>query len=295
LIKQSLSRRLFVIINTLFLSILSFLCLMPMLHLLATSLSAKSAVDAGWVTIWPVHFTLGSYEVVLERADFFSSIMISVKRVAIGLVINMVLTVMCAYPLSKEESKFKGRTAYAWFFIITILFSGGLIPTYMVIRQLNLINSIWSLILPGAVPVWNIVLMLNFFRGLPKEIEESAFMDGAGHVRVMAQFYVPLSAPSIATIALFTIVGHWNAWFDGMIYMNKQSMYPLQTFLRMIQITVDTARTHMSSDTARNIMQVSDRTLRSAQVFIGLLPVLCIYPFLQKYFTKGIVLGSVKG
>lgn len=291
----SMPRRIFVVVNTVFLLLLAAVCLAPMLYLLATSLSDRAVVDAGYVTLWPINPTLSSYKMVIQRQDFLSSFVVSLQRVSLGLIVNMALVVLCAYPLSKDPRQFRLRTFYAWLFMVTMIFPASLIPSYMIVREMGMINSIWSLILPGAVPVWNVVLMINFFRGLPREIEESALIDGAGHLRVMAQFYVPLSLPSIATIALFTIVGHWNAWFDGMIYMNKPNLYPLQTFLRMIEITVDLAKERTTSENARSMAAISDRTLRSAQVFIAMIPVLVIYPFLQKYFTKGMVLGSVKG
>ena len=229
----------------------------------------------------------------MQRSDFFDSFKMSLFRVLLGTAVNLVLIMLTAYPLSKNKNQFHGRTVYAWYLIITIIFSGGLIPTYMVVRQMGLINSIWALILPGAVPVWNTVLMMNFYRNLPREIEESAFIDGADHLVVLIKLYVPLSAPAVATVALFSIVGHWNSWFDGLIYLNTPSMYPLQTFLYMIGTAVTQGST--TTENVEYMREISDRTLRSAQIVIAMVPVLAAYPFLQKYFTKGIVMGSVKG
>lgn len=293
MLENTKGRRAYRIFNAFFLLLLAGACLFPILHILALSLSSGSAAMAGRVTLWPVEFTVSNFRIVLSRGDFLSSFGMSVRRVVLGSAVNMAFVVTLAYPLSKNQGEFHLRTAYAWFIMFTMIFSGGLIPTYLVMRQLNLIDTIWALILPGAVPVWNTVLMMNFFRGLPKEIEESAFIDGAGHLRVLWKLYIPLSAPAIASILLFSIVGHWNAWFDGMIYLNNPKMYPLQTFLRLIDVASQT-ETATSAD-VEYLRGISDRAVRSAQVFIAMIPVLCVYPFLQKYFTKGIVMGSVKG
>lgn len=291
MVRESLPRRLFLSGNNVFLLLLAFVCLFPVLHILAMSLSATVAVDTGLVSLWPVQFSTHSYRVVLENRNFLGSFGVSVRRVLLGLAVNMFFIITMAYPLAKEKRDFHGRTVYAWLLMFCMIFSGGLIPMYIIIMQMNLIDSIWALILPGAVPIWNTVLMMNFFRSLPREIEESAFMDGAGHLRVLTRLTIPLSAPAIATISLFCIVNHWNAWFDGMIYMNKQTNYPLQTFLRLINVAADAA----DATNPDLLTEISPRTIRCAQVFIAMVPVLCVYPFLQKYFTKGIVMGSVKG
>ncbi|MBP1992092.1 carbohydrate ABC transporter permease [Paenibacillus eucommiae] len=282
----------FQIVNYTFLCLLALLCILPMIHVLALSLSSNAAASAGIVRLWPVDFNLTSYSYVLAKKEFVSSFVISLKRVALGSAINMLLVVLLAYPLSKESSKFKSRTWYIWFFVVTILFSGGLIPTYMVIKSAGLLNSIWALVLPGAVPVFSVLLLLNFFRGLPKELEEAAFMDGAGHFTTLFKIFLPLSVPALATILLLTMVGHWNSWFDGLIYMNSPSKYPLQSYLQTIVIQKNFSElTDLNLETLK---QISDRTVKAAQIFMGALPVLVVYPFLQKYFMKGIVLGSVK-
>lgn len=293
MIKESMGRRAFYWINAVALFLIAVICLVPILHVIALSFSGSSAVMAGQVTLWPVKPTLASYNILMQRSDFFDSFKMSLFRVLLGTAVNLVLIMLTAYPLSKNKNQFHGRTVYAWYLIITIIFSGGLIPTYMVVKQMGLINSIWALILPGAVPVWNTVLMMNFYRNLPREIEESAFIDGADHLVVLIKLYVPLSAPAVATVALFSIVGHWNSWFDGLIYLNTPSMYPLQTFLYMIGTAVTQGST--TTENVEYMREISDRTLRSAQIVIAMVPVLAAYPFLQKYFTKGIVMGSVKG
>lgn len=289
---MSWSYRGFTIVNHVFLISLSVLCVLPLLHLLAMSLSSNNAVATGSVTFWPVEFTWKSYQFIVEKPEFVTSFFISIKRVVLGVLINMVLTILVAYPLSKEAGSFKGRTIYVWIFVFTMLFSGGIIPLYMTIRSLGLLDTIWALILTHAVPVYNVVILLNFFRALPKELEEAALMDGAGQWRILWNIYLPLSTPSLATLTLFATVSHWNAWFDGILFMNSPSHYPLQSYLYTVVVGLDTL---IKSNTDLELISlISDRTARAAQIFLGALPILVIYPFLQRYFTKGIILGSVK-
>lgn len=287
-----MSYRLFTWANHLFLAMLSLLCVMPLLHLFAISLSSNASAAAGDVFLWPVEFTWKSYEFVLSQPAFLKSLIVSLERVVLGVTLNMLITIMVAYPLSKESHALTGRTVYVWIFVFTMLFGGGIIPLYMTMRMLGLLDSIWGLVLHGVVPVFNIVILLNFFRNLPKEMEEAALIDGAGHWRILWKIFVPLSAASIATVTLFSIVGQWNAWFDGILFMNSPDHYPLQSYLYTVVVGMQAAIN--SSTDMELLLLVSDRTARAAQLFVGALPVLLVYPFLQKHFTKGIVLGSVK-
>ncbi|MFD0673523.1 carbohydrate ABC transporter permease [Cohnella sp. GCM10027633] len=275
------------------LAVLAALCILPVVHVLALSLSSKIEVAAGSVTFWPREFTWASYDYVASQGRFFQSMGITLERVVIGTALNLALTLLCAYPLAKESRDFRFRTAYVWYFVFTILFGGGLIPWYLTIKNLDLLNSIWALVLPGAVPVFNVVLLLNFFRRLPKELGESARIDGAGDWRILFSLYIPLSTPALATIALFTVVGHWNSWFDGLLLMNNPDRYPLSSYLQTV-ITLPDLSKFTDPETARLYNQISDRTTRAAQVFVGMLPILLVYPFLQRFFIHGIVLGSVK-
>ncbi|QYR21035.1 carbohydrate ABC transporter permease [Paenibacillus sp. sptzw28] len=284
--------RIFSVINQVLMIGLSLLCVLPVLHTLAISFSSSSAAAAGYVTLWPVEFTWKSYEFVIAKPEFLRAMCVTVLRVLLGVAINMLLTIIIAYPLSKEARVFRWRTVYVWFFVFTILFHGGLIPTYIVVKNLGLIDTIWALVLPGAVPVFNVILLLNFFRTLPKELEEAAAIDGAGHGTILWRLYVPLSLPALATVTLFTIVGHWNSWFDGLIYMNRPEHYPLQSYLQTVVIQNDLAL--LSSTDLELLQTISDRTTKAAQIFLAALPVLLVYPFLQRYFVKGIVVGSVK-
>ncbi|PYI53779.1 carbohydrate ABC transporter permease [Paenibacillus flagellatus] len=289
----SFGRKLFVAANYAVLLALAFVCLFPLVHVLAVSFSSSGAAAAGRVGLWPVEFTTKAYAFVLGKEEFVRSFGVSVRRLVLGTALNMALCVLIAYPLSKETRDFKLRTVYVWYFFVTILFGGGLVPTYMTVKNTGLMDTIWALVLPNAVPVFNVILVLNFFRGLPKELEEAAFIDGAGHMRTLWSLYVPLSKPVLATVLLFTMVGHWNAWFDGLIYMNDPTRYPLQSYLQTIIINQDVSA--MSDSDVELMKQLSNQTVKAAQIFLGAMPIVVVYPFLQKFFVKGIVLGSVKG
>lgn len=258
-------------------------------------LQLKCSCECRKSNLWPVDFTLSSYKYILQNNQFIQSFGTSLLRVVLGVSVNLLFTILVAYPLSKEATSFRSRTVYAWIFVFTMLFSGGLIPGYLIVKEMGLLDSIWSLIIPGAVPIFNVLLMLNFFRGLPKELEEAAWMDGAGHLRTLWSVYLPVSMPSIATITLFALVGHWNAWFDGMIYMRSPEHYPLATYLQSILQQVSIQTENITFEQAALLNQISDRTTQASQIFLSIIPILAIYPFLQRYFVHGLVVGSVKG
>lgn len=285
--------RLFDVANHIFLVLFALACLLPMIHILAVSVSDRAASAGGFVTVWPIRFTLANYEKILQAGTIYQAARISVQRTVLGTGLNLLLTVLTAYPLSKAAESFKGRNAFMWFFVFAMLFSGGLIPWFLVIRSLGLINTIWALILPGAVPIWNVILTMNFFRDVPKEIEEAAIIDGANHWRILWSVFVPVSVPVLATMTLFSAVGHWNAWFDGMILMTKSTMYPLQTFLRSV-VVASNLQAVLTLD-PKELYEISDRGARAATIIITVVPILLVYPFVQRYFITGIRLGAVKG
>lgn len=291
-IKSSPGRKIFVVVNTVFLTLVTIISLFPLLNILALSFSSNSAAAAGWVTIFPVDFTLDSYSYILSNPAFFRAFGVSVLRVVLGTGISMFVTILAAYAMSQDELHFHGRKVYRWLFLITMVFSGGMIPQFMVIRMVGLYNSFWALVLPTAVQTFNIILMQNFFKGLPYALTESAMLDGANHFQILFKIYLPVSKPSLATVGLFTIVGHWNSWFDGMIYLSDSSKYPLQTYLRNIIQSVDTSKLDLNTVDAMN--KISTRTVTAAQIFIAIIPIMIIYPFLQRYFITGMTLGSVK-
>lgn len=291
--KKTLGRKIFQIFNTVMLIFLALICLLPLLNILAISFSSSAAAGSGLVRFLPVDFSLKSYEFVLQKAEFWQSFWVAVKRVAVAVPLSLLLTILMAYPLSRMDSKFRGRKIYTGILLFTMLFSGGLIPWYMAIADLNLIDSFWALVLPNAVSAYNTVILMNFFRQLPVELEEAASIDGASHWRILFQIVVPLSKPAIATIALFCIVTNWNSWFDGLLLMNSPSKYPLQSYLQTVIVNQDMSL--MSASDILALGEVSNRTQKAAQAFVAALPILCVYPFLQKYFTEGLVVGSVKG
>ena len=286
-------RIMFQTVNITVLLLLAAICLLPFIHVLSVSLSNNAYIDAGMVTFWPMGTNTQSYTYLLERAAFWNAFRMSLYRLLLGTTINLVLLCLTAYPLSKPGNKFHGRTLYAWFFFITMLVNGGLIPNYMVISTLKLRNTIWALVLPTAVQVYDLILMLNFFRQVPTELEDAALIDGASHFRTMLTIYVPVSMPAVATMTLFCMVYHWNQWFDGMLYMDHVNLRPLQTFLRQTLIGQDF--TFADGDEIAAFADINDRSLRCAQIIIATIPILCSYPFLQRYFVKGIIVGSVKG
>lgn len=290
------ANRIFHFVNIFILAVVSLLCVLPFINLLAISFSDSAAVAAGAVGFTPVNFTLSAYEYALKGGKFIRALFISFERVFLGVGLNLILMVLTAYPLSKTRKKVAGRNIYMVYFVITMLVSGGMIPTYLVVTGLGLKDTIWALILPGALPVYNMVILMNFMRGIPEEIEEAAAIDGASPFQILTRVLLPILKPALATVGLFCIVTHWNDWFSGMIYMNNPDNYPLQTYLQsLLQNFEQLLRTQSSQDIQALLAQMDARTGRAAQLFLGAIPVMVIYPFLQKYFTKGLVLGSVKG
>ena len=295
-IRESKSRKVFTVFNVIILIIITLACILPFIHLLAISLSSEVYTTAGEVGLLPKGFSTEAYKFLLEKPDFFRAMGVSIKRVVLGTTITMFLVVLTAYPLSKESDRFKGRTAYVWFFAFTMFFGGGLIPTYMVIKNLKLVNTIWALVLPGAISVFNVVMLLNFFRRIPKELEEAAIMDGASELTILFKIFLPVSLPSLATLTLFTAIGHWNSWFDGIMYINDPAMYPLQTYLSTIVLdSNNTTLQVMTPEQLKRMEDIGQQNLTAAQIFLGALPIMVVYPFLQRYFVKGLVVGSVKG
>ncbi len=287
---------LFLIIVSIILFFMALSCLLPIINVLAISFSDNSAVAAGKVSFWPVDFTLAAYKYVLNDVKFFKSLIVSVERVLIGPLVNVLLVILCAYPLSKDEKQFHARKRYVWIFYFTTLFGGGMIPTYMVVNKTGMINSFWSLIIPGALPVGNMIMMMNFLRNLPKEMEEAALIDGASQWKILWKIQLPLSKACVATIFMFSLVYHWNSWYDGMIYFNTTKGQPMATYLH--NVVVNNTLELMAAvdfETLQELMKLSTQTTNAAQLILAMLPILVVYPFMRKYFSQGIVMGSVKG
>lgn len=255
---------LFNYVNGVFLLLLVIVCILPILHVIALSLSERIEAVAGNVTFYPIGFTLEAYRYVMEDSQFWTSLRVTLTRVLIGVPANILLVVMTAYPLSKANSRFHARTFFSWLFVITMLFGGGTIPTYIVISKLGLMNTIWALTLPGAMNVSYMILIMNFFRGIPTEIEDAAVIDGANQLQILFRVYLPMSMPSLATIILFATVANWNCWMDGYMYMNTPDKYPLQTYLATILMeSKNNVETLMTPEQLIRMAKVSEKSHRS--------------------------------
>ncbi|CAN7617805.1 carbohydrate ABC transporter permease [Paenibacillus sp. LjRoot56] len=285
------SYKVFYYLNVTLLILVSILCILPMLHIFAVSLSGKTAAESNLVTLFPIDFNIDSYVKTFQNDNFLHAIQISVWRSLIGTVMAMMVTVLAAFPLSRSNIEFKPRNFYVWFFLIIMIFDAGLIPHYLLIQKIGLVGSFWVYILPHLLNVWNIILMMNFFRAIPKELDEAATMDGATSFRIFFSVYLPISMPALATLSLFTLVGHWNNWFDGMLYMRSPEQWPLATLLQTIVVARDLSKTGIDFE---DLELLSNRSVKAAQIFIAMIPILVVYPFLQRFFVKGMVIGAVK-
>ena len=272
-----------------------FLAVDVIVILLSYSFSASQPIIENKVFLWPKEFTLKAYQYVLESKEFWSSVSVSVKRVLLGVPLNTLLTILVAYPLSKDERQFKARKYYVAYMLTVMLFNGGLMPTYYIVSKTKLIDTVWALIIPGAVPIFNCIVLMNFFRGIPSELEESAKLDGASQWQILWRIFIPISKPSLATIILFSLINHWNSWFDGLIYSNHTTNYPLQSYLQTLVTSTTEILAQGDVKAIAKLVDINDTNMKAAQIFISVIPLMLIYPFLQKYFTTGLTMGSVKG
>ena len=280
---------------TIALLIVGFAWLFPVLNAMAVSFSDKTSAAMGKVYLWPVNFNLSSYRAILEEKQFLISFMNSVQRVLLGSSINLLMIILMAYPLSKAPAVFRAKRFYIWIIVFTMLFNGGLVPTFLEIKNLQLIDTIWALVLPGAVPVFSVILLMNFFKSVPESLEEAAMVDGATPWYLLWKVFIPLSKAAIATVALFSMVGHWNAFFDGKIYINTLEKLPLQTYIQSLIVDLNPQQmANMTPEQLAEHAKMSSLTFNSAKVVVSMIPILLIYPFLQRYFVKGIVIGAVK-
>lgn len=269
-----------------------FVCIVPIVNTLAVSLSSSAAATSGKVFLFPVDFTLNSYSLVIKDKMFYTSFINSLKRVLLGTATQFLFSCIMAYPLSRDKKEFKARNIYMWYALFAMIFAPALIPWYLTMKDLGMRDNIWALVLPYAVPVYNMILVMNYFRSIPKELDEAAEIDGAGPWYMLLKIYIPLSKPVLATVTLFSAVSHWNTFLDGLVLMKKTSMYPLSTYIQSLVVQLNF--TNISSESAEMLNKISNKTLNAAKVFIAMVPIFIIYPFIQKYFTSGIMLGSVK-
>lgn len=266
--------------------------LYPFLYVVSVSLSEPYAVMQNRITFFPIGFNLNSYKAVLANPYIWISYKNTIIYTVVGTSINLLLTTTMAYSLSKKY--LFGRKFFSIFTVFTMFFSGGIIPNYILIKNLGLIDTMWSLILPISIGTWNLMVMRTFFEGLPEETEEAATIDGCNHAQVLVKIVLPVSKPILATMSLFYAVWHWNAYFSALIYLNSKDKYPLQILLQQILITGETSFTSTVVGMTDTNLLISD-TVKFATIMVAILPIIMVYPFLQKYFIKGILIGSVKG
>jgi putative aldouronate transport system permease protein len=287
---RSLGSRIFEWTNRVLMILIIFATLYPFYYITIVSLSNGNAVLRDEVRFWPVGFTLESYKLVFENPAMSKSLLNSVLYTTVGTIINLIMTALCAYPLARP--KFSGRIFFTWVVSLTMFFSGGLIPLYLVVLQLGIRNTMWALVLPVAINVWNMFIMRTSFQGIPEEIYEAATLDGANDLQTLFQVVLPLAKPVLATLLMFYAVGHWNEFFNALIYLDDRNKFPVQLVLRNVVILGRFDQTNELS--GGSDFAAIEQTLRYATIMVSTLPILAVYPFVQRYFVKGVMVGAIK-
>ncbi|MFD0617141.1 MULTISPECIES: carbohydrate ABC transporter permease [Paenibacillus] len=295
--RLGISDRIMYIFIYAFLIILTFVTFYPFWNALVISLNKGMDTAMGGVTFWPRSFSLENYEVVFKDKRLLNGFGVSVLRTIIGTVLSILMTSIFAFGLSKKE--LMGRKFYMILCIITMYFSGGLIPTFLLIRSLGMMNSFWVFIIPGLISVWNMIIFRTFFNGLPAGLEESAKIDGCGNWGTFFRIVLPLSGPVIATLSLFTAIYHWNDWFTPSIYITNENLLPIQTMLKQILNSNIMSEQMSNLDAAAQsqmskMQSVTSKSLSMATMMVATLPIIMVYPFVQKFFVKGVLVGSLK-
>lgn len=286
------SRKVFMVFNVSILFMLSFIAFYPMYLMFITSISDGLEVMKGSVTWLPKSLTLDTYKKLLSN-NIFSYMGNSVYYTVLGTFINLVMSCLCAYPLARKT--FSGRKFMTAIVTVTLFFSGGMIPTYLTVKQFGMIDTVWALVLPGAISTYNMIIIRTSFQSIPESLIESAQLDGANDILILLKIVIPLSKAVLATMLLFYAVSHWNSYFEALLYLNKSSMYPLQIVLRNMLISGVFGGESTTIVTTQTNFSVSDATMRAATIIITTLPILVVYPFVQRYFVKGVMIGSLKG
>jgi putative aldouronate transport system permease protein len=289
--KKSKGNIAFDIVNYLVLFALAAVCIVPFLFVFSASVSPLEDILTRKFFIFPRNFDFKTYKYLLSSNTLINSIGLSFWITIIGTVLSMIFTVLTAYPLSKE--RLRGRRYFQFMIVFTMLFSGGMIPTYLIVSSLGLTDTLWSLWLPGLVSAYNTVLLRNFFQGIPNELEEAAIIDGCNDMTVLIKIILPLSLPALATFSLFHAVGYWNSYFSAILYINDSNKWPIQVWLR--QIVILSSGGFSDNDAVSDMGYIPPQNISYAVIIFATLPILAVYPFAQKYFTKGLMLGSVKG
>ncbi|RAV04611.1 carbohydrate ABC transporter permease [Paenibacillus sp. YN15] len=290
--KLTLGERIGSSINSIFLGLFAIAAMLPFIHVAAQSLSSHHAIVSGMVTLWPVEFSFDAYREVLNENAFWRAFQISVLRTVAGTGVSILLICLLAYPLSR--SYIKGRSAILFLIVFTMLFQGGMIPKYLVVKATGLLDTFWAYIIPNAIGAFSVIILKNFFQSVPQELEESARIDGASNVGILFRIMIPLSMPAIATLCLWSAVGNWNAFFDAVLYVTNRHLHPLQVYLReLIMFNQSNMNTNGPSSLDNSLLALE--SLKAAALMASTIPILILYPFLQKHFVKGIMIGSVKG
>lgn len=289
--KQSTGEKIFGVFNVIVLAVIAVLCLYPFLYTVSISFSSAAEASRDGLHLYPRDISLTSYRMVLTDPNIVTGFMNSIVRTVLGTLLTVTASCIAAYPLARREMPH--RALITFIIVFTMLFGGGMVPGYLLIKKLGFINTIWALVVPGMLGAFNIIIVKNFFQSLPESFVESARMDGAGEWRILFHIYIPLSKPVLATVALWSAVGHWNAWFDAVLYITDDRKQVLQTFLQRIVIESGTQMMELGI-TDTSVLQFTGETIKAATIIVTILPIICVYPFVQKYFVKGIMLGGVK-
>ena len=277
--------------NVIFLAAVAAVTILPFIYVLACSFATEKEILEKPFFIIPSEFQFESYKYIFSSATLPRAFVNTVYITIVGTIIALFFNITLAYPLAKQ--RIKGRNVILSLITFTLVFGGGMIPTFLVIKGLGLIDSLWSLMLPGAISTWNLIIIKNFFQGIPAELEEAAKIDGAGDMRVLWQIVLPLSKPMLATFALFYAVGFWNSYTSALLYINDMDKWTLQIMLRQIIMLANGAIDGSEYD--ETVARPPSESVQMAVIVFGTLPILCVYPFLQKHFTKGVMVGAIKG
>ena len=289
--RESTQYKIFRILNVIIMLLIVAVTLYPFLYVLAQSLSSEKYIYAGQVNIIPKGFTFKTYQIVMQEKDFWTGYKNTIIYTLLGTAISLFMTTILAYPLSKK--RLKGKSFFLAFTVFTMFFNGGIIPNYVIVKGLGMRNTIWAVLVPGAISTYNMIIMKTFFQGLPDELEEAASVDGMNTFQILLKIILPLSKPIMATMALFYAVGSWNSWFGAFLYFDNKQLFPVTLYLR--NIVAGAQQTSVSSGSSSDDLAQIAATVKSATIILTVLPILCVYPFIQKYFVTGVMIGSVKG
>jgi putative aldouronate transport system permease protein len=270
---------------------ISILCLLPMIYILAVSLSSSTAIVTRQVILWPVGLTFESYQAVLTDKSMLSSMIFTIWLTVLCTALSIIMTILCAYPLTKKN--LKGRNFLLVVIIITMYFGGGLIPEYMLVKNLNMVDKVWSLMIPYCLSAFNMIILKTFFQNLPESLEESALLDGASHLVILIKIVIPLSMPVLATLSLFYAVGRWNGFQDALIFITKQELFPLQ--MKLYQLVYNSQMSQIAQEEGSSTTTLQPESLKAAAVIFATFPILLVYPWLQRYFIQGVMIGAIKG